>query len=126
MKLYLCGDVMLGRAVDQILPYKNSPKLYESFIKDARDYLPQQLKNKTVTYSYVWGDLLKEQLFKEADFRIINLETSVTKNDEPADKAVLYKMHPNNIEVLKVANIDFCCLANNHVLDWKEEGLIET
>jgi len=34
-------------------------------------------------------------------------------------------MHPGNIEVLTSAGIDFCSLANNHTMDWGEEGLLE-
>jgi hypothetical protein len=37
--LFLCGDLMLGRGIDQILPNSVNPKLYESFVKDARDYV---------------------------------------------------------------------------------------
>jgi poly-gamma-glutamate capsule biosynthesis protein CapA/YwtB (metallophosphatase superfamily) len=35
-------------------------------------------------------------------------------------------MDPANIRVLTVADIDCCVLANNHVLDWREAGLLET
>jgi poly-gamma-glutamate synthesis protein (capsule biosynthesis protein) len=37
--LLLTGDVMLGRGVDQILPRSVSPRLYEGYVKDARDYV---------------------------------------------------------------------------------------
>ena len=37
--LFLCGDVMTGRGIDQILPHAGAPELRESFIKDARDYV---------------------------------------------------------------------------------------
>jgi poly-gamma-glutamate synthesis protein (capsule biosynthesis protein) len=35
-------------------------------------------------------------------------------------------MHPQNIPSLTAAKIDFCSLANNHVLDWGYPGLTET
>ncbi len=35
-------------------------------------------------------------------------------------------MNPENIDCLKVAKIDCCSLANNHVLDWGYSGLVET
>jgi poly-gamma-glutamate synthesis protein (capsule biosynthesis protein) len=35
-------------------------------------------------------------------------------------------MNPDNIAVLRAGNVDCCALANNHVLDWGEEGLRET
>jgi poly-gamma-glutamate synthesis protein (capsule biosynthesis protein) len=35
-------------------------------------------------------------------------------------------MHPRNVRVLTVAGVDCCVLANNHVLDWGQAGLLET
>jgi poly-gamma-glutamate synthesis protein (capsule biosynthesis protein) len=35
-------------------------------------------------------------------------------------------MHPKNIDLLTTAGIDFCSLANNHIMDWGKEGLLET
>ena len=37
--LFLCGDVMPGRGIDQILPYSVGPKIYESYVKDATIYV---------------------------------------------------------------------------------------
>lgn len=37
LRLFLCGDVMPGRGIDQILPTPSSPELYEPYVRDARD-----------------------------------------------------------------------------------------
>ncbi len=37
--LFLCGDVMTGRGIDQILPHPSDPHLYEQYVKDARRYV---------------------------------------------------------------------------------------
>jgi poly-gamma-glutamate capsule biosynthesis protein CapA/YwtB (metallophosphatase superfamily) len=37
--LLLCGDVMLGRGVDQILPHAGDPALREHSVRDARTYV---------------------------------------------------------------------------------------
>ena len=37
--LFLCGDVMLGRGVDQVLPHPGDPALPESWARDARAYV---------------------------------------------------------------------------------------
>jgi poly-gamma-glutamate synthesis protein (capsule biosynthesis protein) len=58
--------------------------------------------------------------------RIANLETSITASAKPAPKGINYRMHPANVGCLQAANLDCCALANNHVLDWGDEGLIET
>lgn len=35
-------------------------------------------------------------------------------------------MHPENIEVLTAAGIEYRSLANNHTIDWGYRGLVET
>ena len=37
--LFLCGDVMTGRGVDQILPQPGYPELRERYAGDARAYV---------------------------------------------------------------------------------------
>jgi poly-gamma-glutamate synthesis protein (capsule biosynthesis protein) len=47
-------------------------------------------------------------------------------NDYWKGKGIHYRMNPQNIASLTAAGIDFCALANNHVLDWGHVGLLET
>lgn len=130
--LFLSGDVMLGRAIDQILPFHNDPVLYEDYIRDARDYvrLAEDANgpiSRPVTCEYIWGDALAELDSIDPDARIINLETSVTRSATPwKNKYIHYRMHPKNATCLATAKIDVSVLANNHVLDWGYEGLAET
>ncbi len=130
--LFMCGDVMTGRGIDQILPHPNEPTIYESYLKSARGYVDIAERangpiDDPVSFSYIWGDALEELDRVAPDVRIINLETSVTKsNDYWKGKGINYRMHPDNISSLSVAKIDICSLANNHVLDWGYAGLIET
>jgi poly-gamma-glutamate capsule biosynthesis protein CapA/YwtB (metallophosphatase superfamily) len=37
--LFLAGDVMTGRGVDQILTHPSAPELHEPFVTDAREYV---------------------------------------------------------------------------------------
>ena len=121
---------MTGRGIDQILPHPGSPRLYEPYVHDARDYL--RLAEAAhgpircpVAENYIWGEALRE--LGAADVRIVNLETSITTSgDHWPRKEVHYRMHPQNIGCLTAASIDCCALANNHVLDWGYEGLAET
>jgi hypothetical protein len=39
IQLFLCGDVMTGRGVDQILPYPCDPRLRDSYMDSAIDYV---------------------------------------------------------------------------------------
>ena len=132
LTLFLCGDVMLGRGVDQILPHPGNPALYERMVRDARSYVDLAVRvngqiPQPVDWSWPWGDAL--QLLQEAgcDARIINLETSITTSDDYAKgKPVHYRMNPANIEALAAVGPDVCMLANNHVLDFGHSGLLET
>ncbi len=130
--LFLCGDVMTGRGIDQLLPHPNNPRLYEPYVRNAQRYveLGEEINGtipKPVSFDYMWGDALAVLKKAAPDARIINLETSVTSsNDYWPDKGIHYRMHPENATCLTAASIDCCVLANNHVLDWGYAGLIET
>jgi poly-gamma-glutamate synthesis protein (capsule biosynthesis protein) len=129
--LFLCGDVMTGRGIDQILPHPSDPRIFERYMRSAKGYvtLAEKLTGpipKSVDFAYIWGDALEELDRARPDARIINLETSVTTSNERASKGIHYRMHPDNLPCLTAAKIDCCALANNHVLDWGEAGLVET
>lgn len=132
LKLFLAGDVMTGRGIDQALKYSVAPILYEPYVKDARDYLLLAERESgeldlPVSYRYVWGDALEVWHQRNPHLKLINLETSITQNDEPwPGKGIHYRMHPKNVDLFTVAGIDHTSLANNHVLDWGREGLAET
>ena len=132
IRLFLCGDVMTGRGIDQILPHPCPPRLFEPYVRDACDYV--QLAREAhgpipcpADYSYIWGEALDEIDRAGADLRIVNLETSITRSDDYwSAKEIHYRMSPDNMGCLTAARIDCCILANNHVLDWGYEGLSET
>lgn len=130
--LFLSGDVMTGRGMDQVLPYPSDPVLYEPYMKDARGYVEVAEKTsgpikKPVDFDYIWGDALEELERVAPDLRIVNLETSITKSgDYWKAKEIHYRMNPENIPCLTAAKINYCSLANNHVLDWGYSGLKET
>jgi poly-gamma-glutamate capsule biosynthesis protein CapA/YwtB (metallophosphatase superfamily) len=132
VRLFLCGDVMTGRGIDQILPSPCDPALHESHVRDARRYVDLAVRaNGTIpraaAWDYIWGDALAALDQAGTDARVINLETAITRSDDfQSDKGIHYRMHPGNIRCLGAARIDCCCLANNHVLDWGHDGLAET
>jgi poly-gamma-glutamate capsule biosynthesis protein CapA/YwtB (metallophosphatase superfamily) len=130
--LFVCGDVMLGRGVDQILPHPGDPELRERYIRDAREYVGlAEAANgpipRPVDSSWPWGDALEVLEAAAPDARVINLETSVTRSDSFAPgKEIHYRMHPANLPCLPAGRPDVCVLANNHVLDFGRRGLAET
>jgi poly-gamma-glutamate capsule biosynthesis protein CapA/YwtB (metallophosphatase superfamily) len=132
MTLFLCGDVMTGRGIDQALPSSCPPQLHEPYVRDAREYvaLAEGVNGpirRPLGLADIWGDALAELERVAPDVRLINLETSVTTSEDWwPEKGIHYRMHPGNVGCLSAARIDCCALANNHVLDWGYEGLRET
>jgi poly-gamma-glutamate capsule biosynthesis protein CapA/YwtB (metallophosphatase superfamily) len=129
--VFLCGDVMTGRGIDQIMPHPSAPDLHEPYIDDAKGYvaLAESVSGaipRSVPPAYIWGDALEELERERPDVRLVNLETSITRSDDWEPKGINYRMHPDNIGCLTAAGIDVAVLANNHVLDWGVRGLTET
>lgn len=132
ISLFLCGDVMTGRGIDQVLPHPAAPQLHEDYVKDARVYVALAEERNgpiqaPVGFDAIWGDALAALETAAPDVRLINLETSITTSEAWwPDKGIHYRMNPENAACLTAAHIDCCALANNHVLDWGYPGLMQT
>jgi poly-gamma-glutamate capsule biosynthesis protein CapA/YwtB (metallophosphatase superfamily) len=130
LRLFLCGDVMTGRGIDQALPYPVNPVLYEPYVRDARDYVDLAKKangpiTRPLSFDYIWGEALYRLDRAKVDLRIVNLETVITTAETHwPGKEIHYR--PRNVGCLSTARINACALANNHVLDWGYDGLSET
>jgi poly-gamma-glutamate synthesis protein (capsule biosynthesis protein) len=132
LRLFLAGDVMTGRGLDQALATSVDPELREPWVRDARRYLELA---RTASGPFAtplspetpWGDALQELAAARPDVRIVNLETAVTTSDHFwPDKGIHYRMHPDNVAVLRSAELDLVVLANNHAMDFGRPGLRET
>jgi poly-gamma-glutamate synthesis protein (capsule biosynthesis protein) len=103
MQIALTGDVMLGRLVDQYV-----------------------IRNQSIGPDKIWSDVLP--LMLKADRRLINLECVISRLGrewKPDSKAFHFRAHPRAIDFLRAAKIDCVTLANNHVLDYGADALIE-
>nr|WP_314897336.1 CapA family protein [uncultured Flavobacterium sp.] len=94
----LTGDVMIGRGVNATISNNG--------------------------YTYPWGNVLP--VLKNTDINIINLEAALSNSTKKIFKTFNFKATPDRIKTLTVANITVANIANNHILDFSEEGLIET
>jgi poly-gamma-glutamate capsule biosynthesis protein CapA/YwtB (metallophosphatase superfamily) len=94
----LTGDVMIGRNVNDTINNKG--------------------------YIYPWGNVLP--LLKNTDINIINLEAALTNSNKKVLKTFNFKATPDRIKTLTEGCITLVNLANNHILDFSEEGLMET
>lgn len=92
------GDLMIGRLVDPYLDQHSS--------------------------SYVWGNL--RPILSRIDLNIVNLETTLTQSKKARPKVFNFKADPKRVSVLKEGFIGAVNIANNHILDFSEEGLLET
>ncbi|GAB2482862.1 CapA family protein [Nocardiopsis aegyptia] len=132
MTLFLSGDVMLGRGVDQILPHPGDPDLEERSVRDARVYvrLAEEANGPIpapVGFTWPWGDALPALEEAGPDVRVVNLETTVTSaGGFWPGKQMHYRVHPSNLPCLAEVRPDVCSLANNHVMDFGYSGLADT
>ena len=130
--LLLCGDVMLGRGIDQILEHPGEPRLIEGYVRDARQYVAlAEEASGPVPYpvddTWPWGAALAEIERSRPDAFVLNLETAVTRgSDFVPGKGIHYRMDPDNLGCLLAARPDVVVLANNHVMDFGRRGLDET
>jgi poly-gamma-glutamate capsule biosynthesis protein CapA/YwtB (metallophosphatase superfamily) len=65
-------------------------------------------------------------VLRSTDLNIVNLETTLTNSNKRVFKIFNFRASPDKIKSLTEANISIVNLANNHILDFAEEGLIET
>jgi poly-gamma-glutamate synthesis protein (capsule biosynthesis protein) len=103
MKIAITGDVMLGRLVNRHV-----------------------VSNTSIPPKTIWGDTLP--LFISADCRLINLECVISTRGRPWKpllKAFHFRANPRAIEILQAARVDCATLANNHVLDYGPEALLD-
>jgi poly-gamma-glutamate synthesis protein (capsule biosynthesis protein) len=132
LSIFLGGDLMTGRGVDQILAHPGDPDLWEPGTSDARTYVRLAVEANgpfptPVPDRWPWGDALDLLDRHGAQVRIANLETSVTTQGAPDEgKAVHYRMAPANVGCLSAAGLQAVTLANNHTLDFGRAGLVET
>jgi len=99
VSIIFTGDVSLNNKLEQLMIYN----CQEFFDEDLVD------------------------IFKEANYRIFNLESVLSKSEERASKAgPNLKSDPRTINAIKHLNFNLACLANNHILDFGENALIDT
>ncbi|QGR00211.1 CapA family protein [Paenibacillus psychroresistens] len=75
-------------------------------------------------FDYPYKDV-KELLLKP-DLTIGNLETPVTDRGELQLKEYNYRSSPLALPALKEAGLDLVNLANNHIMDYGSEGMLDT
>ncbi|WP_151735455.1 CapA family protein ['Paenibacillus yunnanensis' Narsing Rao et al. 2020] len=63
---------------------------------------------------------------QQVDLAFANLETPVSTKGKPADKSFVFRSRPATLAGLVYAGIDGVTLANNHILDYGPEAMLDT
>src|SRR5690554_4266719 len=82
--------------------------------------------NQPYLTSYISNEV--KEVFNQSDFNIVNLEAPVTISQSKIIKTGphLKADKVSTLSVLKALNIDLVTLANNHVLDYDQQGVFDT
>lgn len=66
-------------------------------------------------------------VFKENDFSVLNLETTITHNENPLNgKVYVFNSDEENLKILRKMNLGLAILGNNHTMDMGDVGLKDT
>lgn len=99
-KMNFTGDIMLARGVNNLIQSIGVNALFEP----TKDIL---------------GDV--------ADVTIVNLECPLTTATEHhPTKTIYFKAEPESASGLQFAGIDIVTIANNHIYDYLEQGILDT
>ncbi|MBS4190477.1 CapA family protein [Bacillus sp. FJAT-49705] len=102
LTMTMVGDVMLGRHVEEVIK------------QHGADYLFRYVKPYFDNSEYVSGNLATPILKDEVS------------NYSEADKSIHLHTDSSAIQAVKNAGFTVMNLANNHVMDYKEKGLLDT
>ncbi len=71
-------------------------------------------------------DLVREEL-KSSDYTFVNLESAITTREDKVPYQLFWiKSDPSTLPALTNCGVDMVNIANNHILDYYEDGLIDT
>ncbi len=66
------------------------------------------------------------EMFRNDDMTLVNLENPVTTATNHKNNQYIFRMDPENLEMLTTAGIEAVNIANNHTQDFLDEGLEDT
>lgn len=98
VRLMAVGDVMLARSIG----------------KRVQRYGP----------GIVFRDV--QDVLDRADLFVMNLECNITTSTDEESKHYTFKAPPVTADALSLAGVDVAGVANNHAMDWGEQGLTDT
>src|SRR5262249_49333289 len=73
-----------------------------------------------------YGFFQVKPLFAGADLVVVNLECPFTERGAPIPKNFNFRARPSTVQVLLDAGVKVVSLANNHLMDYGPEGVVDT
>ena len=73
-----------------------------------------------------WGFSEVKPLFAGADLVVVNLECPFTARGAPIPKNFNFRARPSSVSVLVEAGVRAVSLANNHLMDYGPDGVVDT
>lgn len=135
--LLLCGDVMMAHGLDPMPPRQDEDG--ERHLQSVLDYVREAVSRHTplpppLSFEYPWGDALALLRREQPDLRLVNLPAPITAREAsecrpPPGCLSVHRhgrLHPLQLPLLAALGIDGAVLANGHVLDWGQDGLLDT
>lgn len=85
---------------------------------------PQKVQEVGGNYSYFFQNVLP--IFSEDDLTIVNLEGPLTNAEAKANKKFTFKGPAEYAKILSAGSVEAANLANNHSMDYLEQGFEDT
>lgn len=75
-------------------------------------------------YAYPFAKTV--EYFSDDDFTFANLECCLTDSNNPVAKTFTFKADASYAKIMSEGSVEFVTLANNHILDYGDEGVSDT
>jgi poly-gamma-glutamate capsule biosynthesis protein CapA/YwtB (metallophosphatase superfamily) len=103
---------------------EEGPHVSMAFVGDVIFASTVETVLKQNGYDYPYTDL--KDALQQPDITAANLETPITVRGEEQKKEYTYRSHPDALKAFKEAGFDVVGLANNHIMDYGTDGLLDT
>lgn len=108
---------------EPILPY-NYTLCFAGDVSLADGSIPAKALDRSGLEGCIGPELL--EAMRNADVMCLNSEFAFTSRGTPQEKNYTFRADPSRISTLSELGVDLAVLANNHVFDYGEEGLLDT
>jgi poly-gamma-glutamate synthesis protein (capsule biosynthesis protein) len=76
--------------------------------------------------SQIYGQTLLKDYLEGSDLLVGNLETAITDTNDKFPKTFNYRIREEHMKFVKLNRNQYMSIANNHILDYKEQGMYDT